>query len=178
MGSSKNSKSQVVQVQVESALASQLVPVLGNITILVGNESMTTAQMEAVLQEDAKLVAQGNQQRAALHATVAARKGTKTQSLAIQRAVKNYVATNFGTSSDKYTALGFTVPTRRVPTPAVKAAASEKAQETRKARGILGPRQRAAIHAPAPTPTPTSGNGSGSGSGNGSGSGSGSGAGH
>jgi hypothetical protein len=75
---------------------------------------------------------------------------------AFDAGMRDWVATTFGPASQQAVDFGYAKKPRAEPTVEVKAAANVKAQATRQARGIVGPKQRKKITAPpAATPAPT-----------------------
>jgi hypothetical protein len=91
-------------------------------------------------------------QRAVLSQCVADEKANDKEVRPLRNALKGYLKTRFGKDSPRLQKYGFTPdkpPRKRA---SVKAAAVEKAQATRKQRGIMGRKQRTEIKAPAAAP--------------------------
>lgn len=88
-------------------------------------------------------------QRAALSQSVADEKADDEEVRPLRNALKGYLKTRFGKESPRLQKYGFTPNKPSKKKASVKAAAVEKAQATRKQRGIMGRKQRAEIKAPA-----------------------------
>jgi hypothetical protein len=112
----------------------------------------TGPQLAAIYQKcldaRAQLVSLRNQEEAAL----AARKLADADRKKVDKALLIWAAATFGQESPEAKAYGYVAPQPTPPNTAVKAQAAAQAQETKKARGIVGKKQRQAIKAPAAQP--------------------------
>lgn len=90
--------------------------------------------------------------RSDLKAQVKGEKAVDKEVRPLRSAVKRWVEAREGVDSPKLQKLGFPERKQGKTKPAVKARAVVKAEETKQARGILGRKQRAKIHAPPPAP--------------------------
>jgi hypothetical protein len=145
-------------VKTETELIAQLPSLLPDLSIVVDGEKLTVTQVTAVLQSHVTTIGKLEAARAQLHELVLEQRQERLSSRAIVVLVRAYVAITFGPSSSQAIALGFAPAPPRPPSVTVKAAAHLKALATRAARGIMGKRQRAKIHAPSASPavvTPT-----------------------
>jgi hypothetical protein len=117
--------------------------------------AMTIAQvvykvtdLEALFQKDIAASDAADQAKAAWLASVQAEQTSHQQVDPLLAGVKQYVLLTWGHSKDASGTLeDFGYAPRKVPTvtPEVKAAATAKAQATRKARGTMGPKQKAKV---------------------------------
>jgi len=111
-----------------------------------GGGTYTPAQVEAELQTLVTLRADADAAKAAAKAKIAAEKAQLPALRAFTLAYVALVKAMFGTSPDVLADFGLQ-PKKvgKAPTPEQKAAAKAKREATRKARGVIGSRKRAAI---------------------------------
>jgi hypothetical protein len=119
-------------------------------TITLDGQALTQAVLIKFLQDEidtagAALVAGG-----VFHKAVAAEQATLAAGEPVFRALKAFVLNQFKGQSDVLADFGITVIARQVPDAATKAAAVQKRNATRVARGTGGKRQKAAITGKAP----------------------------
>jgi hypothetical protein len=138
-------------VEAENELIDQLPALLAGQTLVINGVKMTIAQFLAPLQQHITQQQLINSKRAELKTLVAGQKGLVASNRSQVEGLKAFVASAFGTASTVYITLGFARATTRVSS-TKKAAASVKSTETRKARGIMGKKQRKAIHSVPPAP--------------------------
>jgi hypothetical protein len=116
-------------------------------SIPVGGQDMTPAQIEQVLQGR---IEKGKAAQVAADARTAAVKAARDERKAtapVVNAFKRIVIGMFLQAPDKLGVFGLTAPKRGKTPVATKAAAAETAQATKKARGPIGKKQRAKVHA-------------------------------
>lgn len=155
-----NNSTVVAKCTQRSAAAEQYVPKKG--TIQVHSQQYTQQEVEAVYQAciDARqtLVNLRGQVTAAL----AAKKQADATMTAFDEGLEAWVATTYGPKSQQAIDFGYAKKAPAKPSVKTKAAAQEKAEATREARGTKGPKARleitgstpAASGAPTTTPTP------------------------
>jgi hypothetical protein len=117
----------------------------------VGSQTVTTAQIVQILQDR---IATGKAAVAAddaRKAAVKADRDERTKTAPFVHAFKRIVVGMFLQSPDTLGAFGLQAPKVGSKTAAEKSAAAQKASATKKARGPIGTKQRAAVKAPAPT---------------------------
>jgi hypothetical protein len=126
--------------------------------LVMGSQTFTSADVQAHVKLCADTDTAAEAARGAFHDAVAAAKKAHGDSRAIVAALKQLVLIRFKDQAEVLADFGL-VPKkpRRVRTAEEKAAAASLGKSTRKARGTMGPRQRAKVKgavAPVTPPTP------------------------
>jgi hypothetical protein len=124
-------------------------------TLTVGGQDMTPAQIEQVLQD--RITAGNAVVKAddARKAAVQTNRDERNRTSTFVKAFRRIVIGMFLTTPDKLGVFGLTAPKVGRKTAAIKAAAVATATATKKARGPIGKRLRAAIKAPPVTLEPS-----------------------
>jgi hypothetical protein len=133
-------------VEAEQELIDQLPTLMANQQLLINGVKMTVAQFLAPLQEHVTQAQVLNQKRGDIKGIVASQRQLVASNRKQMQGFKAFIASTFGTSSSLYITLKLARAPQSV-TAAVKAEATVKRNATRKARGIVGKKQRKAIHA-------------------------------
>jgi hypothetical protein len=122
--------------------------------VSINGTPYTGPQLVAIYQRclDARgqIVSLRDQEKAA----IAQRKLADADRKTVDKALLLWAAATFGEESPQAKAYGYQPRQPTPPKTAVKAQAAAQAQETKKARGIVGKKQRKAIQAPAAQPAP------------------------
>jgi hypothetical protein len=135
-------------------------------SIPAGGKTLTPAELTKLVQsriDSANAVAAA---KAHWHDAVASFKQLNTEMTQVNRDLRHFVIGTFGEASPVLADFGFAPPKRTKLTPEQKAAAAKKRLATRKARHVMGKKQRLNVKAPiepssqAPAPPPTQSNGS------------------
>jgi hypothetical protein len=125
-------------------------------TIVLGGTPTAPSALVATLQAAIKGIDDATTAEKAFHDTVAAQNTALVAARAGLKALKTLVESQLGSTASIFGDFGFTVPTRKTPDEATKAAAVAKREATRAARGTRGKRQKAGIKGQVPaTPVPT-----------------------
>jgi hypothetical protein len=138
----------------EQKLATELPGLMPNLTVHVGDTTMTCAQVVAQTDEHISAEQQLLSLKAQTKEAQANIKGIRTRMNATLLQVKSAATAAFGSASTQFQTLGFIAPkTRKITTVAEKAVAAAKNLATRALRGTKGARQKAGIHGAAPATT-------------------------
>jgi hypothetical protein len=134
-----------------------------NVTITVAGAVVTPAEMAAAIQSRLKATATAVTSHTAMKQAVAARETTMASTQSLVDAIKQVALIMYANQPDVLTVFG--IAPRKVPAPLTAAQLAEravKAAATRKARGTMGPKQKAKVTgtvapeaAPSPAPSPT-----------------------
>ncbi len=119
-------------------------------TVLVNGEPMKPADVSAALRAPAAAAAKTSAALTAYRQAVAAEEEAAAAAHAILLGLKETVTPQFKKQPDVLNDFGFHLTVRHPLTAAQKEAANAKRQATRKARGIVGRKQRKAIVAAPP----------------------------
>jgi hypothetical protein len=124
-------------------------------SIVLDGQAFTLTALIKVLQDEidaagATLVAEG-----VFHKAVAAEKAALAEGEPVFRALRAFVLNLFKGQTDVLADFGITVVARQTPNAETQAAAVQKREATRRARGTAGKRQKASIKGGAPTPPAT-----------------------
>jgi hypothetical protein len=119
----------------------------------------TLAQLQGAFQKCIETRTSLTNLRGQVAAALTARKQADADMQTLDAGLRDWVFTTFGPSSQAAVDFGYVKKPKAKPTVADKAAAAEKAKETRALRGTKGPKQRKAIKAsgPAAAPAPAAG---------------------
>jgi hypothetical protein len=138
----------------EQKLATELPTLMPNLTVMVGDTTMTCAQVVAEAEQHISAEQQLLSLKAQLKLAQANIKGVRTRMRVAGQQVKSAAAAAFGSGSPQFQTLGFTPPrTRKATTVEEKAVAAARRVATRVLRGTKGSRQKASIHGTVPAPT-------------------------
>jgi len=136
-----------------------------NVTITVAGAVVTPAEMAAAIQSRLKATATAMTSHTAMKQAVAARETTMASTQSLVDAIKQVALIMYANQPDVLTVFG--IAPRKVPAPLTAAQLAEravKAAATRKARGTMGPKQKAKVTgtgtgtpvaAPSASPSPT-----------------------
>jgi hypothetical protein len=122
--------------------------------VTVHGATFTEVQATAVYQACLDTRKQLTSLRGQVAAALAARRAADAAMSAFDVGLESWVETTFGPASQAAVDFGYAKKPVAKPGVAVKAAAAVKAQDTRKVRGILGPKQRKELTAEAPVAPP------------------------
>jgi hypothetical protein len=112
-----------------------------------GNK-ITVAQARGIYQRCLDTRKDLDAARAQEKSALAKRKGADAERRAVDKTVLDWAANTYGPDSPQAKAIGYSAPNPTQPKTAVKAQAVAQAQETKKAHGVMGKKQRKAIKAP------------------------------
>jgi hypothetical protein len=134
---------------------------LQNVSSLpLASSTYTMATLEQLIQSRIDAANTVATAKANWHQAVAAYETVNTQVTEVVRGLRQYVINVYGQNSPVLADFGFTAPKRAALTPEAAVARAQKAAATRKARGTVGPKEKAKIKgtvtttAPAIPPTP------------------------
>jgi hypothetical protein len=142
-------------VSQETELAAALPVQVPDLAFVVDGVKTTTVEFGKVLAGHIAEAAAIAEERAQLHLRILAHKAMRKQIVASIIGLKATVQGTYGVGSPQWIGLKFPVRQRKPPSVDTKQAAAAKAKLTRKARGTLGKKQKAAIHGAPPAPSPS-----------------------
>ena len=123
-------------------------------TITIAGKDYVPGDLKPLFQADLDAAAASDAAKAAWKLAVVAERQARARVAFIRRALHAFVALTYGDPSQALADFGFPPKKTGVPTAETKAQALAKRSATRKARHIMGSRQRKKIVAPAPQPSP------------------------
>ena len=119
---------------------------LPNRTLVLNGKPVTPKAVVTILQQQIDAVQASTAAHTAwLQAVAKERATTKATGAPLLAALRHYVIAVFGINSDEYLAFGFQPPKPRAKSPAAKVIGAVKMRATRKARNVMGSKQRLAI---------------------------------
>jgi hypothetical protein len=125
---------------------------LPNRTLVLNGKPVTTKAVVTILQQQIDAVQASTAAHTAwLQAVAKERATTATTGTPLLTALRHYVIAVFGINSDEYLAFGFQPSKPRVKSPEAKVIGAVKMRATRKARNIMGSKQRLAITGTVPS---------------------------
>lgn len=114
-------------------------------TVQFGGESYKVSDLVDVLQAPAAASTATDRAKAAYTAAVASERAARLKARTTRAALQNYIVGIHGESNTLLAEFGFKVKKQPAKTVEVKAGAAEKMRATRKARGTMGPKQKAKV---------------------------------
>ena len=131
----------------EANLFEQMQILLANAKMPIAGQFMSTRQVTGALRSHLEAMKSVDDLNAAHAAAVKAENAMRAALKPILIGVGNFAAGMFGEDSKEFKALGFSSRKAPAKTARSKADAVDKSRATRKARGTMGKRQRAQLHA-------------------------------
>ena len=150
----------------QKVIAALQQPEFASKTLVLGGKAIKAKDLIVILQAAITAINAGTAAKISYKATVVKQQAAKATAVAYMPEIKSYIGIMYGKTSEQYATFGFAAQQPVKATAAVKAAAVEKRNATRVARGTLGKRARKAIKgvvetpataAPAPTGNGSSG---------------------
>src|SRR5215472_12024590 len=123
-------------------------------TITIAGKDYAPSDLKPLFQADLDAAAASDAAKAAWKLAVVAERQARARVAFIRRALHAFVALTYGDPSQALADFDFAPKKTGAPSAETKAQALAKRSATRKARHIMGSRQRKKIKAPAPQPSP------------------------
>jgi hypothetical protein len=120
----------------------------------LGGSAYTMVALQQFIQSRIDAINKANAAHAAWADAVGAFKALDPEVTKVVRALRDYVINRFGEKSPVLADFGFTPTTRKALTSEEKVAKAKQAEATRKARGTIGPKQKAKIKGTVATTAP------------------------